>query len=62
MAIKKNRSMKVISQSGYKYRKTPTIILKGMWLDQLNFHIGDYVSVSCENGRLVIEPDAKRLK
>ena len=60
MAIKKNRSMKVISQSGYKYRETPAIILKGLWLDQLNFHIGDYVSVSCEDGKIIITPDAEK--
>lgn len=60
MADKNRRSMKVISQSGYKYRETPTIILKGMWLDQFNFHIGDYVSVTCEDGKLIITPDAEK--
>ena len=60
MADKKRRSMKVISQSGYKYRETPTIILKGMWLDQFNFHIGDYVSVTCEDGKLIITPDVEK--
>lgn len=56
----KKRSIKVISQSGYKYRETPTIMLKGQWLKELGFDIGDYVSVSCENGKLVITPDAER--
>ncbi len=50
MAIMKNRNLKVIAQSGYKYRETPTITLKGQWLKDLGFEIGDYVSVSCENG------------
>ena len=56
----KKRSIKVIGQSGYKYRETPTIMLKGQWLKELGFDIGDYVSISCENGKLVITPDAER--
>ena len=62
MADKKARSMKVYGQSGYKYRETPTITLKGLWLEAAGFRIGDYISVSCENGRLVITPDAERAK
>lgn len=62
MADKKARSMKVYGQSGYKYRETPTITLKGRWLEAAGFRIGDYISVSCENGRLVITPDAERAK
>ena len=56
----KKRSIKVYGQSGYKYQETPTIILKGMWLKELGFDIGDYISVTCEDGRLVITPDAER--
>ena len=57
---KKNRSVKVCAQSGYKYRMTPTIMLKGQWLKELGFEIGDYVSVSCEDGKLIITPDTER--
>lgn len=56
----KNRSIKVVSQSGYNYKATPTITLKGKWLKELGFDIGDYVSISCENGKLVITPDDER--
>lgn len=56
----KNRSIKVVSQSGYNYKATPTITLKGQWLKELGFDIGDYVFISCENGRLVITPDTER--
>lgn len=56
----KKRSIKVYGQSGYKYQETPTIMLKGMWLKELGFDIGDYISVTCEDGRLVIKPDAER--
>ena len=62
MTKKNKRSMKVVAQSGYKYRETPAITLKGLWLKELGFEIGDYVSVSCENGRLVITPDAEKAK
>lgn len=54
MAFKKNRNMKVHGTSGYRYKATPTIMLK-----ELGFDIGGYVSVSCENGRLIITPDAE---
>ena len=60
MTKKDKRSMKVVSQSGYKYRETPTITLKGLWLKELGFEIGDYVSVCCENGKIIITPDAEK--
>ncbi len=56
----KKRSIKMYGQSGYKYQETPTIMLKGIWLKELGFDIGDYISVTCEDGRLVITPDAER--
>ena len=56
----KKRSIKVISQSGHNYKATPTIMLKGQWLKELGFDAGTYISVSCENGKLVITPDAER--
>lgn len=59
---KKNRSIKVYGMSGYKYQSTPTIMLKGNWLRDLGFDIGDYISISCENGKLVITPDADKAK
>ena len=37
--------------------KKQTITLKGQWLKELGFDIGDYVSISCENGKLVITLD-----
>ena len=56
----KKRSIKVYGQSGYKYRETPTITLKGMWLREAGFDIGDYISVICEDGKLIITQDAER--
>lgn len=56
----KKRSIKVYGQSGYKYWDTPTIMLKGMWLKEAGFDIGDYISVTCEDGKLIIAQDAER--
>lgn len=60
MVKKKKRSMKVVGQSGYKYREIPTITLKGLWLAEAGFSIGDYVTINCEDGRLVITPDTEK--
>lgn len=56
------RSVKVYGMSGYKYQSVPTIMLKGKWLEQLNFHIGDYISVSFEDGKIIITPDVEKAK
>ena len=56
----KKRSVKVYGQSGYKYRETPTIMLKGLWLKEAGFDIGDYISVTCEYGKIIITQDAER--
>ena len=56
----KRRSIKVYGQSGYKYQETPTIMLKRMWLKELGVEIGDYISVVCEDGKLIITPDTER--
>lgn len=54
MISKKNRKMKVYGTSGYKYKNTPTIILKGMWLEKSGFEIGEEIEVKCEKDRLLI--------
>ena len=36
------------------------IMLKGMWLKELGFDIGDYISVTCEDGKLIITLDTER--
>lgn len=56
----KKRSVKVYGQSGYKYRETPTIMLKGLWLKEAGFDIGDYISVACEDGKIIITQDTER--
>ena len=56
----KKRSIKIYGQSGYKYQETATIMLKGKWLEELGFKIGDYISVTCEDGKIIIAQDAER--
>lgn len=60
MKNQKIRSMKVHEQSGYNYKATPTIILKGQWLKEMGFKTGDYINVSCEEGKLIITLDAEK--
>ena len=54
MAYKKYRNMKVYQQSGYQYKDTPTIILKGKWLEELGFSVGTPVTVECDGGKIII--------
>ena len=56
----KKRSVKVYGQIGYKYRETLTIMLKGLWLKEAGSDIGDYISVTCEDGKIIITQDAER--
>lgn len=58
--LKVSRNVKVYGMSGYRYKPTSTIMLKGQWLKELGFNIGGYVLVSCENGRLVITLDTEK--
>lgn len=53
---KEKRKLKVFEQSGYKYKPTPTLMLKGAWLEEWGFKPNLSVSVQCEEGRLIITP------
>ena len=57
MAYKKYREMKVYEASGYQYKRTPSIVLKGQWLSELGFDIGEQIEVKCEDGRLIKRMD-----
>lgn len=54
MQKKEIRSLKVYEQTGYHYQPTPAIILKGNWLQDWGFSIHTPVSVTCEEGKLII--------
>lgn len=55
MRDKKKRNLKVYGQSGYKYKETPTIILKGQWLKEAGFEIGNHITLECDRGIIVIK-------
>lgn len=59
MDNKKNRKMKVYGTSGYKYKTTPTIILKGQWLENTGFEIGQEIEIICEKDKLTIRRKIK---
>lgn len=56
MSFKKVRNMTVYYQYPRwdKKDKVPTIRLKGNWLKEIGFEVGDKIEVECEEGRLVI--------
>lgn len=56
MAYKEYREMKVYEQSGYHYKPTPAIVLKGKWLEELGFCPGTPLVVKCQGGQLTITP------
>ena len=58
MDEKKTRKLKVYAQSGYHYKDTPTIILKGKWLEQAGFNIGDEIIITVAEGKATIEKRA----
>lgn len=52
--IKGKRDLKVREQSGYRYKATPSLMLKGAWLEEWRFTANMPVTVQCEEGKLVI--------
>ena len=56
MAYKEYREMKVYESSGYQYKRTSSIVLKGKWLNDLGFEINTPITVKCEDRRLIITP------
>ena len=54
MAAKNCRNMKVYEQSGYHYKSTSTIMLKGLLLKEFGFLEGTQIQVQCEDGKLII--------
>ena len=57
---KKKRELKVYETSGYHYKATPTIMLKGSWLKEWGFDVGDKIMVECSDGELRIIRDITR--
>lgn len=57
---KAERELKVYGMSDRNYKGTPTIMMKGQWLEEFGFNIGEKYRVKCEPGKLVITiPETK---
>lgn len=54
MMKKEYKNMKVYEQSGYHYKRTPAIMLKGQWLRDLGFEENPPIVMHCEGGKLTI--------
>lgn len=50
----KERNLKVYNQSRNGYNNIPTILLKGHWLKEFGFNIGDQVVLNCNNDEIII--------
>ena len=53
------RNLKIYEMSGYQYKPTPTIMLKGQWLSELGFEAGTRIKVCCAEGQITIRPVAE---
>ena len=51
---KNNRTLKVYGMSNNRYNDTPTIMMKGKWLEKFGFKVGQRYQVNCHEGKLVI--------
>ena len=51
---KDTRDLKVYGMSGHNYKTTPTIMMKGQWLEQYGFEVGQKYHVECKPGKIVI--------
>ena len=56
MEQRNTRKLSVYESSGYHYKSTPSIVLKGQWLEQYGFFVGTKVDVQCSEGKLIIKP------
>ena len=50
----KERNLKVYNQSRNGYSDIPTILLKGHWLKEFGFNMGDQVILICNNEEIII--------
>ena len=50
------RKLKIYAQSmgGGNYTSVPTILLKGKWLEEVGFNMGEYVAVEVEGDKITL--------
>ena len=57
------RKLKVYrSTSSNSGSNTPSIRLDGKWLQEYGFNTGDFISVECKDGELIIRKDTERIE
>ena len=59
---KDKRDLKVCEQSGYRHKPTPTLMLKGAWLEEWGFTANVPMTVQCEEGKMIIVLNEERAK
>lgn len=57
---KKERDLTVYGMSGYNYKNVPTVMMKGKWLSEFGFEIGQQYHVQCEPGKIIITMPEKK--
>ena len=55
------RQLKIYEQSmgGGNYTSVPTILLKGKWIEEAGFKIGEYVAVEVEGDKITLAKTAR---
>ena len=53
-ALKEKREIRIYNGRGSNYGK-PLLMLQGNWLQEFGFMVGDRVTITCQNNKLVIE-------
>ena len=57
------RKLKVYrSTNNNSSNNTPSIRLDGKWLQKYGFSTGDFISVECKGGELIIRKDTERIE
>lgn len=56
------RKIKVNATSGYKYKDTPTIQLKGSYLEQFGFSIDTPLNIFLSKNQIIITPDKSKVE
>ena len=51
---KTERELKVYGHKNSWYEEPPTIMMKGKWLQEYGFEVGQKYHVQCEQGRLIL--------
>ena len=52
--MKPKSTKKITYRANAKYQAIPCLIIEGLFLNRLGFHLGDQVSIKYEHQRIVI--------